>query len=289
MKGNPIFFKLLFPLFALSIISACAEGGKRFPVKTYPVIIPEGEFLHYGDYIDGSKDMDYYQVTTRVTNGSGGYYYRLYFNMIPVAGGKKPDPDYTGWPVVTLFDPGRGLTIESEVNLDTNAMKDITKYWAKLGFSGFFYSSYRLYPGKGYVDYISKSLEDNGITTKTFRIKIKPGFPVVDMFSLSQYAGRFFDPRNHGILYLLIPTFLKDPLPVSFDYVSTETITVKAGTFRVKKIKSLWGDAFIGNLLDSFSKNLRIYIEDSDRRVVVKKEYPGGEEIVLEDISNIIK
>jgi hypothetical protein len=272
-------------LFAILSIYSCSTGSKRLPASIYPVNITDGEFLHYGDYIDGSKDMDYYQVTRKVTNGNGSYYYSLYFDMIPVRGGKKLRLNYTSWPVITLFDPVRGLTLESEANLNTNDMKN----WAKFGFSGFFHSHYKLYPDKGYVSFISKSFEGNEIVTKTFRINIRPGFPVVDMFSLSQYAGRFFDPRNHGILYILIPNFLKDPIPVSFDYGSIETISTKAGAFRVKKIKSSWGDAFIGNLLDSFSKNLSIYVEDSDRRIAVKKVYPGGEEIILENISNIFK
>ncbi len=263
-------------------VSACTIMENQQPMKTFPAIeISDCEFLHYGDYVDGSKAFDFYQVTKKITNENGGFYYRLYFNIVSVSG-EKLNENYTNWPVITLFDPIEGLTLEAIVTLNTNYWKN----WEKFGFSGLVSSYYKLNRDKGFVEYSAKSIKNDVTNSIKYRINVKPGFPVLDMFSMSQYAGRFFDPSSHGIIYIILPTFMKEPLAMTFNYENKENLTVKAGTFRVYKGHISMGDQFLGKLMGTFLKSTSAYIEDSDRRLVIKKVFQD-EEIILEEISNV--
>ena len=269
-------------LISFFTVSACSILGNQHPMKTYSSIeIPDGEFLHYGDYTNGAKAFDFYQVTKKIPNGNGGFYYRLYFNMVSVSG-EKLNENYINWPVITLFDPSKGITLEAIVTLNTNYWKN----WEKFGFSGLVSSYYKLDQDNKFVEYSANSIKDDVTNTAKYRINVKPGFPVLDMFSMSQYAGRFFDPASHGIIYLIIPTFIKEPLAMTFNYEKKENLTVKAGTFHINKVHISMGDQFIGRLMGTFLNSTSAYVEDSERRIVIKKIFLN-EEVVLEEISNV--
>ena len=135
------------------------------------------------------------------------------------------------------------------------------------------------------VKYISKSINGNEILTKSYTIKVRPDFPLVDTFS-SSYAYRFIDPHSPGILYYVLPDFMKEPIPLTFRYDKKETIATKAGTFLVNNIIVILGDPFLGKLMAPFLKNFNLMIEDSDRRSPVKQLFTGAE-TVLEEISNV--
>jgi hypothetical protein len=180
-----------------------------------------------------------------------------------------------------LIDPATGSTIETIVNFSTN----ILKAYANFGFGDLIYSHYQFYPEKGIVKYTSKSIKGNEILIKNYTIHVNPDFPSLDAFS-SDFAYRLIDPHSPGILYYVIPDFMKEPIPLTFRYDGKDTITTPAGTFRVNKLAVTMGDPFIGKLMAPFLKNLNLMIEDSDRRSPVKQQMAGSE-TVLEEISNV--
>ena len=286
-KGLLVITCVLFLLFFLEA-GAFSMGGKQLiPMKTYPVTdIKDGEYLRYGYYNGGEKVMDYYYVTRIVTNGKGGIYYRLYMNLISVSGNKKLPKNYSDWPISALIDPVRAQTIEAEGNLNTNAMDDPS--FSSFGFGGLFYFHYNLYRDKGYIKYSSKSLKGESILTTSYTINIKPNFPLMDAFSQDFISDRLIDPRSPGIMYFIIPNFMKEPLPMTFKIEKKETLTIKLGTFKANKIVMFTGDPFLGRLAESFLKNSSVMVEDTDRRLPLKTQVQGYYE-VLEEISNVIK
>ncbi len=274
---------LVFILFMGSF--AFPLGGKipEIPMKPYPVTeIKDGEFLHYGMYQGGEKTIDEYFVTIKEKKADGGFYYRVYEDIISPMGGRKLPENYTKWPVSVLIDPVRCSAIISEANLSTNELKD----FANFGVGGMIYSHYQFYPDKGIVKYTSKSIRSDEIFTKSYTINVNPNFPTVDAFSTS-FVYRLIDPHSPGIFYYVIPDFMKEPFPLTFRYDRKETVTTKAGKFHVTILIVAMGDPFIGKLMEPFLKNLSLMIEDSDRRVAVK-QIMSGSETVLEEISNVI-
>ena len=158
MKG---FWKLsLIFLYSISCIVSLSFplGGKilDIPMKTYPSInIKDGEFLHYGMYSRGEKYVDIYYVTVKEKNASGGFYYRVYQDIISVSGGRRLPQKFSDWPVSVLIDPVHGSTVESAGNLTTNELKD----FASFGVGGLIYWRYRLFEDLGLVKYTSTSIK----------------------------------------------------------------------------------------------------------------------------------
>ena len=121
----------LLVFMAFFTIPLFSMGGKipNIPMKTYPVTdIKDGEFLHFGLYKGGEKVIDEYFVTVKEKNGSGGFYYRVYEDIISASGGRKLSANYTDWPVSVLIDPAFGSTIESEAKFSTNNLKAYAKF-----------------------------------------------------------------------------------------------------------------------------------------------------------------
>jgi hypothetical protein len=253
-------------------------------MKVYPALnIHDGEFLHYCFYIGGEKDTDFYYVTRIVTNGSGGYYYRIYVDIISVVSGKKFTYDYTKWPVTGLIDPVTATTLESEGNLKP----EDTKSFSKEGISGMIYWHYQYFPGKNIIKFTSRSVTNDISSTLTSSVKLKQGYPSVDFITKNFIAYRLIDPRSPGIMYWVIPFFFKDPVPVILRAVKKETVTVKAGIFNVNKVETFVSDPFLSRLAGDMLKDASWDVEDSDRRLPVISTALGMKS-ELEEISNLI-
>jgi hypothetical protein len=286
MKRKQFSSAIILTTLAFFLITACTGGHKMTaPMKTYAKIdIPDGEFLHYGFYISGDKIFDTYQVARKVTNDSGGLCYRLYLNTVSINGKRKYNPDYRNWPISILIDPEKGQTIESTGRFDTNELQDPA--FKIYGYGGLFYFDYKLFPREGYVRYISKSLSGGQVLTKNFRVKIRSDYPVFDAFSTGSILFRVMDTGSSGVVYEVIPDMLKEPLPVSYSFGKKEKINVKAGSFMVCSVITEMADPFIGKLMSPFLKSSRAYVEDSDRKLVVKVDVMDQENM-LEGISNV--
>ncbi len=273
---------LLFIVF-FSVAACTKDGGKILPMKTYPVTsIPDGEFLHYGVYSGGEKNMNYYYVKKKETNESDGICYRVHYDIISEPAGKRLPENYADWPVIVLIDPARGQTIESTGNLNTNILKD----FGNLGVGGLIYWNYKLNREKGEIRYVSKSINDISTNTKNYRININTTYPIMDMISQDFITYRLIDPKSPGIIYFVMPDFMKDPLSISLRLGKKETVKVKAGTFSVNEVIMIAADRFIAKLAEPFLKNSSYWVEDSDRRLIVKGQ-GLGEDIQLEEISNV--
>jgi hypothetical protein len=221
-------------------------------------------------------------IIRRETNRNGEVLYRIYKNEIRITSGKKHPGNYTDWPSFSLIDPGRGSVMEWEESHDTNAQ--IYKNNESVFYP--YYFQYQYYPDKGYVDELIKSIKGSQTTSAKYRVKVNPDFPAWDQISFAFYGARFMDARSGGIIYMVAPFLLKEAAPVTFKYIATETIQTKAGTFRAHKINIIVADPFIGKLLDSMTKSSALWIEDSDRRLLIKSQLMGND-TVLEEVSNI--
>ena len=273
---------MLFIVFFIT--ESFSMGSKQLvPLKTYSVInIHDGEFLRYGIYNGGEKSSDLYMVTKKIIDANGKIFYRIYSDEITISSGKKLPGNYTNWPSFYLIDPSRGSLIESEVNYNTNDFQDNSPDDLR----GMIYSHYQLYSDKGYVENSSKKVKDNKTNENKNRVKINPKFPSWDGNSAGYFSMRFMDVSSPGIMYIISPGGIKDPIPFTYRYVAKETISTKAGTFRVKRAKTVMGDPFLGKLMEPVLKNANLWFEDSDRKLLIKVD-GFGQLLTLEEISNV--
>ncbi len=280
------FVKLVFSVIILIAFESCTIGKYNIPKKTFNnTAIADGEFLRYGVYKSGEKVSDYYYVARKTNDENGNLLYRFYINLKDAGGGGKEAGNYAGWPVSIIFDPVNGQTVDSEGNINTNALEEM----GNMGYGGLTYWHYQLFKDKGYIKYVSRSVKDGRTFTKTFVIKVKTDFPIIDLLSSGIIAGRFIDPGTPGIYYLALPNFLKEPLAVTSSYENSKIlITAKPLVFKVRKLKAVMADPFIAGLTGPLMKSLSVYIEDSDRRLMIKSREMQTE-IILEEISNIYR
>ena len=273
---------LLFLMFFISGVFPMGSKEK-IPMKPYNIIkIPKGEFLHYVSYTGGEKDSDTYMVTTMENGKNGNSFYRIYLEQISLSRAKKPPKSYTEWPSFTDIDPLRGSVMEWEETYVTNA----TVFRNNESAFYPYYFHYKYFPEKDYVDEFIKSIKGNQTREAKYHIKVNHNFPIWDQISFGFYSIRFLDAQKGGIAYMIAPFMLKDPAPVAFKYISSETIKTKAGSFRANKINIIIADAFIGKLMEPMMKTTALWIEDSDRRLLLKVQLFGNE-TVLEEISNV--
>jgi hypothetical protein len=92
------------------------------------------------------------------------------------------------------------------------------------------------------------------------------------MMTVGLFDARFLDPQSKGSAYMVMPDFMKDPLQYTIQYTGEDTVTTKAGTFRVNKLIFVIADPFVGKLMDSFLKSTYDLVEDSGRRLVIKSQ-----------------
>ena len=73
-------------------------------------------------------------------------------------------------------------------------------------------------------------------------------------------GARFLDRDSDGIVYLVEPWILKEPMPIRVKYNGREEIVTKAGRFKTIKGTMLIADVFIGRLLESYTKNMTVWV-----------------------------
>jgi hypothetical protein len=137
---------------------------------------------------------------------------------------------------------------------------------------------------KNIAVYVSKIWDGYDLRTKTTRVKLKPGYPVWDAASLAFVGARYLDLSGKGIVYGVYPTIVKDAVPISARYLKKETVETPLGKFETLKYGIGIIDPFLAQLLDSYVKEMSIWIEDAPRGLVIKTQSPE-EGYILEEIS----
>ncbi|MGA2143077.1 MAG: hypothetical protein ABSG94_11750 [Brevinematales bacterium] len=160
-----------------------------------------------------------------------------------------------------------------KVSLDKASLVEETRNWefAKDAIKGFpYYQHYEMNTRDETYEYTAKTW--NGIETRESRSRIslknKMQYPIWTTQSLVFIGARFLDRDSTGIVYLVEPQILKEPMPIRIKFLGREEIATKAGRFKTIKGTMLIADVFIGRLLDSYTKNMAVWIEESSGRVI---------------------
>lgn len=209
----------LFALILITILSLmlveCSRSAYKAPMKSYVGIqIPDGEYLQYQDLIGGDKHAEYYIVTKIVTNDQGKIYFKMFMSIITFPNKMIIPVNYEDWQVKLLFDPLQPAVIETEGHLTTNDMNA----YANFGLNGIVYWHFLFNKKTGYVDYISKSINNDTESTRHYRIRVKSDFPLFEMMTVGFFDVRFLDPQSKGFAYVVMPDFMKEPLQYTIKY-----------------------------------------------------------------------
>ncbi len=268
--GKKIFLKVVISVLSIMffIHAISIAMGIKFatgPLQKRKLLVKDGEFLKYKWNFGTEKSDDDYFVyrTDNISNTL-----TLYWFCKDVKGKVVVPDHYTNY--------NRRVKVSLDKASILYFTRDNTKETIANNEKGVIAESLNIDYSTGEAEYLSKSWDGNQTTCQKTRVKIKPDYPVWELSSIAFVASRFMDIKKPGVLLLVQPGIIKEAVPVSFIYKGKEDITTIAGKFHTLKYNFQIADPFMGKLLENYVKYSSIWIEDSERALLIKVTYPGA-------------
>lgn len=256
---------------AISALPSLAQDAP--PAQPRKLLIEDGEFLKYGDYISGERYNDVNIVSWLSPDGKSiDVYVGNHF-----LGTNIPMPK-------SYVDYQRRFMVSLETASLIRSSGDWSKEFLAENRTGELAYTTAIDRVKNLAVYTSKIWDGYELRTKTMRVKLKPNYPVWDPTSIAFVGSRFLDLSGKGIVYGVYPLVVKEVIPINAHFIKNETIDTPLGKFHTLKYGVGITDPFLAQLLDSYVKEMSIWIEDAPRGLVVKTESPG-DQFILEEIS----
>jgi hypothetical protein len=288
----------LFKGFGLIMLAIIAAAGGAYPmgnlekippIKARNVAIPDGEFLRYGEYRGGEKTGDRYIYSEILQDKEKGEMLLLYTEDIGADSKKALPANFTNYDNYYLISLENASLIERHSRIPMDEIKRSSSMHSPNGTSRIDFINNELEKTIT-VQYkiVVKADKDQPVDTmiKVNKVKVKPGYPVWEMSSLLFAGVRVLDLNSPGIIYVVEPQILREPIPGRVKQIGKEKITTPAGSFNTVKFGYAIADSFIGKLLDPMTKESYFWIEDSPRALIIKTVDPMGDSTQLENISN---
>ena len=277
-----IFIAILI-LASISIASAMGNRTSLAPMRpNIELKIESGETLRYKIEDSGDAGGEFKFILI-LTNISGRQFAEIFHDGISYAKKEHYPDSMTNYLARFRISTSDGVLEESgygEKGARTNAppfgekIKEKTIYWKSVlnRSSSIIFREIRTWDGMK-------------VSARKDKIPVKPGYPILDLGSGMIEGIRFLDIKKPGIAYFVVPEIIKEPLPLSFRIIGREKIVTPAGTFDTIKIGFLIADSFLERLMQKFTQETVLWIEDSDRRLVIKMKNPMNN-FILEEIGH---
>jgi hypothetical protein len=259
-----------------SVIFSMGQKIEMIPMKPGKLKIRDGEFLQYASYTGGEKVKDVY-ILSKTRKDNRGPLVDIYLEY-KLLSDKKPIPvSFTNYEQKITVSLDKASMVENiKIRATNNISDDINNEIYK----------HLLINWKDNILYMERWIW-NGYETNIIkeRVKIKPEYPIWDSLSMIFVGLRFLDIKSPGIIYLVEPIVLKDPIPMNFQIIKKEVLETPAGKFNTLKINAQTSDPFIGKLGKAINDKTFYWVEESERQLIVKFEASGITTYILEKIS----
>lgn len=243
------------------------------PMKPYPDLsIQDGEYIRYSQYRAGEHWVDIYILTKIDTQQNKAMIY--VHRVVPGEEDKIPKSyEEFGTQVIMDLTTGSMLYSIDAYNRQSKSSDLINGIYEKIEVNR-----------NEHIAYVShKEKKENLEQMSRSRIKLKSNYPVLTLTSMILGGLRYFDINSSGVFCIIEPHFLKNTIPCTLEFTGKEKITTNAGEFNTIKVKFIIKDPFIGALMSRFTKSMKIWIEDSPRKLIVKTT--GEYEVFIDTIS----
>jgi hypothetical protein len=265
--------RYLFALLFASIAAYPCLAEDPPPAQPRKLLVENGELVKYGAYKGGERYQDVNIVSWYAPDGKS---IKVYVGKHFIGSNIPMPKDYN--------DYQRQFVISLETASMVRSFGDYTKEFHAQNLTGEIAFDTIVDPVKNVAVYISKIWDGYDLRTMTMRVKLKPGYPVWDAASLAYVGSRYIDLSGKGIVYGVYPTVVKDAVPISARLIKRESIETPMGKFNALKYGIGITDPFLAQLLDSYVKEMSIWIEDAPRGLVLKSESPE-ESYLIEGIA----
>jgi hypothetical protein len=261
-------------------------GSRKVVMRAMPsrmLSIQDEEYLKYARFEGGEKAEEILLVSRISADKKNIHVYQEHINATNALrlDKIKLPASYTNFHQKFLIDLEKASLVHDKEDYTDRfdvSMAASNHYWGAIS------SELTIDRVKSMAYYLNKIYDGYNSQVKANRISIYPDYPIWDGSSLGFIGARIFGIANNGILYLIEPEILKDPISMSFDIKGREDIQTKAGIFHTVKVGMKVADPFLGKLLESYVNSMFVWVEDSNRALVVKIQDFDGVYMILEDI-----
>lgn len=269
---NSCVLSFLFVVMALNLMSAMGNNSfKNTPLRASKIKIQDGEFIKMAHYTGGELSSEDYIVARLDENKNR---LEIYWQSLNLKLKQKLPDHYTNFNTWhTTIDLQLGSVISSVYNNPVTNAKDLIR------------ASVIRNEDSGEITSLDEYWDGANMKISRATMTTRKDFPIFDLNS-TYYIVRFLDVATPGIAYLCIPQIFKNPIPATFNYIGKEVIKTPAGVFNTVKFTLIPTDPFLAKLMESYTKQGIIWMEDSPRRLLVKATAPTGYTIV-EEVSTI--
>lgn len=268
-------FILITLIMGLLTTAAFATGNGDKSVERMPFLKPEltnMEYAVYSQYQGGSKTVKITVVTEiegDLVHKYVNYYY--YGNSVQ----KEPE-SYKDFEVKITTSLKNGCMVAYQ--------SDTEEYVKANDYTGMVYENMTIDQETGDVKHQQKIWDGYEDKTTRSRLTIKPGFPSFALRTIAFDNLQFLDVETSGLVYLILPDMIADPIEGTINVLGRETLETEAGTFETIKISLAPGDAFVKKLLGPLADALVLWVEDAPTRRTIKTIIPGvGQTLVLDE------
>ena len=234
------------------------------PLSKRKLLVQDEEFLKYSWYAGSEKYAEDYYVY-RINQESNTV--SLYFFCDEVKNSVAVPKNYEDFSRKVMVSLDKASLIRYSVDLKNELGMNNQKERS--------IESLDLDYHTGEAKYIKKFWKNEEMRFQNTRVRINPKYPIWEISSVAFIGTRFLDLKKPGIIMLVQPNIIKEAVPVSFVFKGKEEITTPAGKFHTQHYGFQISDPFMARLLESFTKEIELWIEDSERAFVIKAKYPG--------------
>lgn len=259
--GRNLILLLILAFFG-TILCSCSKGNRigQVPVKSRKLHIEDKEYLKYTKYVGGEK-VDLVYFVARVDQANHNLI--QYMDMQKIGTGDKMPFYYTNFHYILKVNTENGYLEEAYFDYH-----DVPEFGIKLPE----FIDTKIDQEKNIATVVMKIKRDETVNTVRSTVKLKPGYPVWDMAGFMFLGTRCMDISNKGILYIVEPFYIKDPVPCTLNELGKEVIETKAGKFNTIKIGFIVTDPFLGSLISAYSQNFFVWVEDAPRSLIIKSQ-----------------
>jgi hypothetical protein len=271
---NIYLLSILFTFIIMNLLSGMSGMPvKNIPLKPSNIHIEDGEYIRMFSYVGNEKSEEWHIVVRINTNDNKAEIFWQVLNLSQKQVLPSNYTNYNTWHYIVNLKTG-SIVSSLYQNPLTNA-KGLIRY------------TFNYDEEKGEIQSYTEIWDGYELKSSRPKMTVNKGSPIFDANS-TYYIVRFLDIIAPGLVYLCEPDFLKEALPVTFNFVGREIIQTPAGEFKTIKIALIPADPFMARLLQSYTREGFIWIEDSPRRLLVKATSPFGYSLI-EEISTIRK
>ncbi len=227
------------------------------PLQATDKTIPDGEKLKYEVLNDRGQKYSF-TIVTKISDDIA----EVYAHYLKDGSGLKFPDDYKNYQTIMFVSLKNGSLLHYFDDNRTNAVLENSDEPAMTEIS---------------VDYkngmaICTEQIWNGFkfNTRTSHIKVDPDYPVWNWNFIMFMGIRFLKAGSPGIIYLVVPQYIKTSFFGSFIVKGKEILNTKAGQFNTIKLGFALGDPFLGRLTDQYVRDFYFWV-DEDSGILVKE------------------